>query len=373
MHLYLHIPFCKKACHYCDFHFSTSLGSKKQLVQMMIKELEIQKNYLVGKELNSIYFGGGTPSLLSKDELQDIFNAIISIYSINSNAEITLEANPDDINQDNLAFWKTVGINRLSIGIQSFHDPHLSYMNRSHTAAEALQCISIAKKAGFQSLSIDLIYGIPNIDHESFKRDLDIAIELETSHISAYCLTIEEKTAFGKWVKNKQMKAPDDDFAGEQYQLMKVAFDKNLIEQYEISNFARNGAYALHNTAYWNNEPYLGIGPSAHSYNGVTRQWNISNNALYIKALKEDKLDFETETLSEFDRANEYLMTGLRTKWGVSLTKLAKLANVNQLEFTKELEFLKSQDLLVEKNRVLLLTEKGKLQADAISSGLFFT
>ena len=372
MHLYLHIPFCKQACHYCDFHFSTSLNSKSELVSMMIKELYIQKDYLANKNLESIYFGGGTPSLLTKKEIESIFEAINTIFSIQDKAEITLEANPDDINESNLQNWKSAGINRLSIGIQSFQDKHLSFMNRSHNATEALTCIHLAKSYGFDSLSIDLIYGIPDIDHTSFKEDLSIATALNIPHISAYCLTIEEQTAFGKWVKNNKMKPVDEDFASEQYRIMKEVFNQNGIEQYEISNFARNGAYALHNTSYWQNEPYLGIGPSAHSFDGLKRQWNISNNALYIKGLKSNQIPFESETLTNIDRANEYLMTGLRTKWGVSLEKLGELVNISELEFLNGIKEAINHGLMIKDKQHLFLTEEGKLKADAISSSLFF-
>jgi oxygen-independent coproporphyrinogen-3 oxidase len=372
MHLYLHIPFCKQACHYCDFHFSVNTAKKKEMVDSIGYEIRLQKNYLKNTVLSSIYFGGGTPSLLSESEIHQIFSTISECFNLDNNAEITLECNPDDITIPRLLFWKSIGINRLSIGVQSFNNEHLKFLNRAHNSEHSSQCIKDAIDVGFENITIDLIYAIPSISNEIWKLDLQKAFDFGIPHISSYCLTIEEKTVFGKKVKQKLMKPIDDGFASDQFNLLLESMDRNGYEQYEISNFAKNERYAKHNTSYWLGEEYLGIGPSAHSFNGTSRQWNVSNNGKYINSISKGDLLFELEILSEVDKANEYIMTGLRTKWGVDLKKLAKYQDITNAEFVESIVDFKRQGLVLESKDKLFLSQSGKLKADYIASTLFF-
>ena len=372
MHLYLHIPFCRRACYYCDFHFSTSLKQKSAVTDALVQEIHLQKDYLQQKQLKTIYFGGGTPSLLNANELYDIFSAIQQNYSIDEKAEITLEANPDDITKDKIKIWQDVGINRLSIGIQSFDDMHLKSLNRIHTGEMAEKSVKLAQDMGIENITIDLIYAIPADTHSIWKHDLAKAIALQIPHISSYCLTIEEKTVFGKWLKTNKIPDIDDEFASKQFEMLLETLQSNGYEQYEISNFAKNKHYSVHNTSYWQGEEYLGIGPSAHSYNHESRQYNISNNALYIKALQEKKVPFEIEILSKEEKANDYILTGLRTQWGISLDKLSTIYGTLPDDFTSTIEeYLQSKHL--QKNDLqITLSEKGKLFADRIASDLLF-
>jgi oxygen-independent coproporphyrinogen-3 oxidase len=372
MHLYFHIPFCKQACHYCDFHFSTNQSRKSELVEAISREIALQKNYLSDSKLQTIYFGGGTPSLLNASELNTIFETITKHFRMDSVQEITLEANPDDIHKESLKVWKEAGINRLSIGIQSFNEEHLQFLNRAHTASEAETCVKLAQDYSFENQTIDLIYGIPSSNHDIWRKDLEKALNLGINHLSAYCLTVEEKTVFGNRLKKKLMKPIDDDFASEQFDILLKTTKNSDFEQYEISNFARNEAYSLHNTSYWKNEPYLGIGPSAHSFNGTSRQWNISSNSGYINAIIKGKVPSESEVLTNSDRANELLMTGLRTKWGINLDLLKQWADITNISFQKELNKLIRQEDIEIRNNHLILTEKGKIKADRIASDLFF-
>ncbi|MGR3809444.1 radical SAM family heme chaperone HemW [Jiulongibacter sp. NS-SX5] len=370
MHLYLHIPFCKQACYYCDFHFSTNLKYKNDLVEALIKEIVLQKNYLNDKRLQTIYFGGGTPSLLDRSDLENILDEINKHYSLDQEAEITLEANPDDITEGKLKDWRELGINRLSLGIQTFNDEQLVYLNRAHTSKHAIDCIKMSLAEGFNDFSIDLIYGIPSKSHDIWKKNLDTALQFDFTHLSAYCLTIEEKTVFGAQLKKNQIKQVSEEFAAEQFNYLLDQTRSQGVEQYEISNFSRDQHYAKHNTSYWQGEEYLGIGPSAHSFNGVSRQWNVANNAKYIRSINQGIVDFELEELTKVDIANELIMTGLRTKWGLDLAKIEDLINS---DFEKTTHFFEQEgDLLKDGNR-LVLTDKGKLIADGIASDLFFT
>jgi oxygen-independent coproporphyrinogen-3 oxidase len=372
MHLYLHIPFCRKACHYCDFHFSTILRDKEALVGAMVEELKLQEGFLPGKELHTVYFGGGTPSLLTKKELDLLLSTIRDQYHLKPDAEITLEANPDDLSTEVLRDLAELGVNRLSIGIQSFHDPHLQFMNRAHTAQEAETSVKKAQDAGITNLSVDLIYAVPSPDDSIWYTNIYKALSLGVEHISAYCLTIEPQTAFGKWVKSKKMDPIEDEYAARQFEILVSTLETEGFEQYEISNFAKNQQYSLHNSAYWQRRPYLGIGPSAHSYNGHSRQYNISNNGAYTKKILKGELPTTKEVLSNADQVNEYLLTGLRTKWGCRIELLQELSGNLFLYRTGEEIFrlcdvgwLKSYDGL------LVLTEKGKLFADRVASELF--
>lgn len=372
LHLYIHIPFCRQACHYCDFHFSTSLKLKSEMVQAICREIELQKEYLQHKTLDSIYFGGGTPSLLEEQDFAQIFETIFKVFELKQQAEVTLEANPDDLTKEKLTLFKRFGINRLSIGIQSFDENHLKKINRIHTAQEAETCVKLSQDAGIHNLSIDLIYAIPAESHQIFEDDLQKATSLNLSHISAYCLTIEPKTVFGQWLKQGKIPSINDEFASQQFDLLVNHLAIYGFEQYEISNFAKDQQYAQHNTSYWQQEEYLGVGPSAHSFNYISRQYNIANNALYIRALDKNELPAEIEILSKEDQVNEYLLTGLRTKWGCNLNKLNQILEDDFIKMNKiVLGNQMDEGFLKIDNGVLLITAKGKLFADRIASDLF--
>ena len=372
MHLYLHIPFCRQACHYCDFHFSTSLNAKSEIVRAICHEIFLQKDYLQDKNLETIYFGGGTPSLLEETDFIQIFETISKHFNIKPNAEITLEANPDDLTEQKLRLFKKYHINRLSIGIQSFHEPHLRSLNRIHTSQEAETCIKLSQDIGIQNLTIDLIYAIPAESHQIFELDLQKATALNTNHISAYCLTIEPKTVFSKWLKQGKIQVIDDDFAATQFDMLVNHLAQNNFEQYEISNFAKSEHYSRHNTSYWKQEEYLGIGPSAHSFNHLSRQYNVSNNTKYVKELQQNIVPAEIEILTIEDQVNEYLLTGLRSKWGCNIHKINGLSNnIFQKQNAIELEKQIREGFLLIENNTLLLTYKGKLFADRIASDLF--
>ncbi|UZR95717.1 radical SAM family heme chaperone HemW [Chondrinema litorale] len=369
--IYIHIPFCKQACYYCDFHFSTNLSKKDEMVNAICKEIELQKAYL-NEPLNSIYFGGGTPSLLSQKQLVKILQTVHDNFTVNPNAEITLEANPDDLHTESLAYFKAESVNRLSIGIQSFHDAHLKYMNRSHNAEEAATAVKKARNAGFEKLTIDLIFALPDSNHQLLKSDLEKALQLETEHISAYCLTIEPQTVFGKWKRNGKLTESDEEFAAEQFEILMNTLTKAGYEQYEISNFAKDQNYAVHNTAYWKQIPYLGVGPSAHSFNTVSRQFNISHNHKYLKALQEGSLIYEKEILSINQKINECIMTSLRTMWGYQNQKMLTAYNFDLLKEKRDtVKKMIQYGLVLQDGETLKLTTKGRLQADWIAGELF--
>lgn len=372
MHLYIHIPFCRQACHYCDFHFSTSLKAKTEIVQAICHEIFLQKDYLQDKNLETIYFGGGTPSLLEEVDFIQIFDTIFKHFNIKLNAEITLEANPDDLTKQKLLLFKKYHINRLSIGIQSFHEPHLKSLNRIHTSEEAETCVKISQDVGIDNITIDLIYAIPAENHDILRLDLQKATNLNLKHISAYCLTIEPKTVFGKWLKQGKIQTIDDDFSATQFDIVVNHLAQHGFEQYEISNFAKNEHYSRHNTSYWKQEEYLGIGPSAHSYNHHSRQYNISNNGQYLKLLQQNLVPSEIEILSLEDKVNEYLLIGLRTKWGCNIQNINDLSNVDFLQMNEKMVHNQvSEGFMLIENDTLLLTPKGKLFADRIASDLF--
>lgn len=372
MHLYIHIPFCKQACHYCDFHFSTNTANKRAVVEAIAREIVLRKSYLPDGDMETIYFGGGTPSMLDEPELHFLLETIHKQFRVAPNAEITLEANPDDLNAASLQMFANAGINRLSIGIQSFHEPHLRFMNRAHSAVEAEQCVKLAQDAGIHNISIDLIYAIPSENHDILLSDLSKAFTLDVPHISAYCLTIEPQTAFGSWLKKKKMRPIEEEYAAQQFEILVKSLGDNGYEQYEISNFARNSRYSNHNSSYWKQHPYLGVGPSAHSYNGATREYNVSNNAKYLEAIQKETIPATIETLTPADQTNEYLLTGLRTKWGVELQKLEVLsAGAFALQAGDELDRMTRKGWIREDSGILVLTGAGKLFADRIASDLF--
>jgi oxygen-independent coproporphyrinogen-3 oxidase len=348
------------------------MAQKRAMTEAIAREIIIRKSYLGAAPLQTIYFGGGTPSLLSGEELNLLLNVIKDNFDVSPDAEISLEANPDDLNVTNLRQLAQSGINRLSIGIQSFYEPHLQFLNRAHSAEEAEVCVQNAQNAGIENISIDLIYAIPHPDHHVLERDISKAIDLNISHVSAYCLTIEPQTAFGKWVKTQKLKPIDEEFAARQFEILTTSLAGGGYEQYEISNFARAEQYSRHNTSYWQQKPYLGVGPSAHSYDGKSREFNISNNARYIASIGLDVVPATVEVLSPVDQTNEYLLTGLRTKWG---TDLAMLDALSAGEFTQQhqndIESLEKQELINIKNNVITLRTRGKLFADRITGDLF--
>lgn len=341
------------------------------MTDAICSELNERKDYLGNNSIKTIYFGGGTPSILPLEDLKLIINSIYKNYTVASNLEFTFECNPDDLTEQKLIELKEVGINRLSIGIQSFDNDQLIFMNRAHNAKEANNCVQLAQKHGFNNITIDLIYGLPNTDKDYWKSQVQKAITLKVNHISAYCLTIEDKTVFGNWHKKGKLNPLGDEKSLEQFKILQSELNKAGFEHYEISNFSKNGFISQHNSAYWLGEKYIGIGPSAHSYNGSTRQWNISNNIVYIKALTDKTAYFEIETLTQKDKFNEYILTRLRTKWGVKLTNLFNIYPNNQNDIQSKIaEFVTNGDLEL-KEDIITLTQQGKFIADYISSELF--
>jgi oxygen-independent coproporphyrinogen-3 oxidase len=320
--IYIHIPFCKQACSYCDFHFSTKLNNKQKVLNGIEKELELRVAYIGEEIVETIYLGGGTPSLLSDTEIQSLFTKINSLFNVSSDAEITLEANPDDLTLDKLKELKNTSINRLSIGVQSFFEKDLRFMNRAHNSSEALDCIKSAQKVEFSNISIDLIFGSQTTTKEMWQKNLDTFFDLGINHLSAYSLTIEEKTALAHQVAKGKVENVNDEQNYEQYLMLQKAIKQNGFEQYELSNYCKNKAYSKHNTSYWQSKKYLGVGPSAHSFNDTSRQWNVRNNLLYSRAIENGTAYFEKEELSEIDRYHEHLITSLRTRWGVNLNSL---------------------------------------------------
>ncbi|MEO9513164.1 MAG: radical SAM family heme chaperone HemW [Flavobacteriaceae bacterium] len=382
--IYIHIPFCKQACHYCDFHFSTQLGKKEAMVMSIQKELELRKSEFQKEQVETIYLGGGTPSILSITELEAIVRSVYDNYSVIEHPEITLEANPDDLmsvrvpvcrtgRQSRTIFedFKTIGINRLSIGIQSFFDEDLKLMNRAHSSDEALQSLLVARQH-FDNVSIDLIYGIPGMDHSRWKANIAKALEFELPHISSYALTVEPKTALKKFIEKGIVKDVDDQQAMEQFHILVDVLEQQGYINYEISNFGKEGYFSKNNTSYWQGKKYLGIGPSAHSFDGKNRGWNVRNNIKYIEAMQVGQLAMDTEVLSKTDRYNEYIMTGLRTIWGVSFAQIENDFGISYLNYiNQQAEKYLEQKLLFVADGKLLSTKKGKFLVDGIASDLF--
>lgn len=372
MHLYLHIPFCHQACHYCDFHFSTRLSGKSKLVQALIKEIDMQKDFLGTRELSTIYFGGGTPSTLSPSELSAIFDAIHKHFEVLAGAEITLEANPEDLTPEYLRSLKELGVNRLSIGIQSFHAANLTFMNRNHDVLQARKSIQDAQAIGLSNISIDIIYGIPSNDMDMLEQDLAAAVATGVQHISAYSLTIEPQTVFGHQLKKGTLTETPEENMSACFEFTHQYLEDNGFTAYETSNFAKTGYESQHNSSYWKQESYLGIGPAAHSFNQVTRQWNVSNNATYVKQITQGILPVEIEQLSPENQINEYIMTQLRTHWGIDLSYLRERFAAIQTTFPeKEINSWVSAGYAVISENHLKLVGKGKLIADGLSAEIF--
>ncbi|MFD0990176.1 radical SAM family heme chaperone HemW [Mariniflexile jejuense] len=384
--IYIHIPFCKQACHYCDFHFSTSLKKKDELVNALVTELKLRKDEFKNQNVETIYFGGGTPSLLTIDELVLIINTIYKNYQVVENPEITLEANPDDLIQSQMSpraqsrglagnsifeDYLKIGINRLSIGIQSFFETDLKLMNRAHNAEEAKACLQEATKY-FNNISIDLIYGIPDLTNKNWLKNIETVLSFNIPHISSYALTIEPKTALDSFIKKGIIKNVDDDLAQEQFHILIEKLEASGYIHYELSNFGKPDYFSRNNSAYWQGKPYLGVGPSAHSFDGLKRGWNVRNNSKYIKSLEQNVLPIEIEILSTTDKYNEYIMTGLRTVWGVSLRKVEHDFGILYKKYLLEQSQKHiNEHLLYIDDDTLLVTKKGKFLSDGIASDLF--
>jgi oxygen-independent coproporphyrinogen-3 oxidase len=370
--IYLHIPFCKQACHYCDFHFSTNTSTRAEMVHALVTELTLRKDYLNQEPVETIYFGGGTPSMLDSRSLDTIFSTIRNCFHVAPAPEITLEANPDDLTPDSLRHLRATGFNRLSIGIQSFHDPVLEFLNRAHTGANAIASVQDARQAGFDNISIDLIYAIPGQSEADWRNNIQQALALQPEHISAYALTIEKKTVFGHRAAQGLLPIVEDDDAARQLEMLIDMLAQAGYEHYEVSNFCKPGFMSRHNSSYWRQTSYLGIGPSAHSYNNTTRQYNVSNNAIYLKTIAQNQIPAEIEQLQREDHINEYLLTTLRTNWGTDLERLRHLYHYDiDTVYAEYLETLYTQGLAVRDGHHLKLTKKGRLLADKIASDLF--
>jgi len=372
--IYIHIPYCKQACHYCDFHFSTVLRTAPEMEEALLRELRMRITYLEGKPISTIYIGGGTPSLLPPAYLDQLLSLIRTKFFLEENVEITVEANPDDLTPEKLESLYGLGINRLSIGVQSFDEDVLKFLNRAHNREQAIESIKNARKTGFRNINMDLIHSIPGSRPERWLEDLKLTMDLFPEHISSYGLTIEPGTVFGKRYRDKTLIPMDEDQAAREYEILIDHLERAGYDHYEISNFALPGFRSRHNTGYWLGEHYLGIGPGAHSYNGVTRQYNVNNNSRYIKAIGAGEIPATGERLSVLDQANEYLLTSLRTSWGVDTTYLQEKFNLNLMEQQGDyLKRLIQGGLIIRENQHLILTDKGKLLADQITEDLFLT
>ncbi|WP_026726899.1 radical SAM family heme chaperone HemW [Flavobacterium denitrificans] len=370
--IYLHIPFCRQACHYCDFHFSTSMKKKDEMVLALAKEIAVRKSEFDTETVETIYFGGGTPSVLPNDEINFLISEVYKNYKVVENPEITLEANPDDLSSERILELSKSPINRLSIGIQSFYEEDLKMMNRAHNSADAKKCLEEATKY-FDNISLDLIYGIPGMTDEMWRQNIQTALDFGIPHISSYALTVEPKTALSKLIQTGKIAAPQDEVASNHFMILVEMLQKNGFIHYELSNFGKENYFSKNNSAYWLGKKYIGIGPSAHSYDGKKRGWNIANNSLYLKAIQNHELPIETEVLTISDRYNEYIMTGLRTIWGVSLDRIENEFGSEYLDYLKKQaqKFL-SDDFLSIENNILKPTPKGKFLTDGIASDLFY-
>ena len=394
--IYIHIPFCKQACHYCDFHFSTSIKRKNELLAAICSEIQLRKSE-ISVPIKTIYFGGGTPSLLNKEEIDLLIAEGYKNFDIEDPIEISLEANPDDLTKDKLYQLSKTKINRLSIGVQSFFEEDLKLMNRAHNALEAKECLKMAIQY-FENISVDLIYGIPGLDDKRWEENLDTIVAFGIPHISCYALTVEPKTALKKLIENGKIPAVSERNSHRQYQILLDKMKKEGYVNYEFSNFGKEGFFSENNTAYWQGKFYLGLGPSAHSFDGSIRSWNVSNNIQYINQIQKGKLPIEIETLSQTDQYNEYLMTGLRTMWGVSLNKVENNFGIKYLDYLLQQAESSINDGLLEmvlvnavnssikieeltsspkkegtspNDKILIISEKGKFLSDGIASNLF--
>jgi len=369
--IYAHIPFCRRACHYCDFHFTTNLSNTDALVSAINSEIDQRKDYLNDQPIATIYFGGGTPSLLHSTQIGSILQTITERFSVDANAEITLEANPEDLTKQKLSELKTLGINRLSLGTQSFIDAELKWMNRMHTAQQAITAIENAQTGGFNNISIDLIFGLPDQSLADWQRNIDTAISLNIQHISSYGLTVEERTVLNRKIQKGDQKPPSESLATEMFRMNMEQLPKAGFGQYEISNFASDQHISQHNSSYWHGAHYLGVGPSAHSFNGSSRQWNVRSNAAYVSKINDRLQGFERETLSDIDQLNEHIMTGLRTKWGIRKEVVDQLSANAWQKICERAMQLNPENFSLNTD-CITLSENGKLLADHLSAELFF-
>lgn len=370
--IYIHVPFCGYACSYCDFYFTTHLKFKDQYLKAITKEIELSKSYLQGEPIETIYFGGGTPSKLSPQELDAILLSLAKHHSIVSNPEITLEANPDDINAEIVNDYKSIGVNRFSMGVQTFHQHELDILGRKHTVGQAIKAIDVLRKADLNNFNLDLIYGMPNSTQKSWEYSLNQMLEIEPNHISAYCLTVEPATPLEHLVNKGRVTIPNDEEALNQFNALVNQAQKKGYQHYEISNFAKPDKYSKHNTSYWFGAKYLGLGPSAHSYNGSSRRYNVANTPKYLKALNENSAYYQTETLTIANQFNEYIMTRIRTQWGIDLLEIEDKFGQQFLQHTQQEanKYLIGESLIQEEANIKL-TQRGKFLADKIASDLF--
>ena len=370
--IYLHIPFCKSKCPYCNFFSVASIKAVEEFLPALKKEISLQQYYLGNQKIETLYFGGGTPSLIKPSAINRILEQIQNSFAVEKTAEITLEANPDDITVASLEAWHNAGINRLSIGIQSFNDADLKYLGRIHSGAQAEKSVQLALEHGFNHLSVDFIYGMPTLSDSAFADNLEKAVSLQIPHISAYALTTEPKTAMDVMIRKQQMQGPDEETAASQFRYLMQYLGSRGYEHYEISNFCLPGKYSRHNSSYWKGDHYLGLGPSAHSFNGISRQWNVNGISRYTSLVNAGESHFETEVLSPSQRYNEYVMVSLRTIWGTSLDHIKQEFGEGPASYFKDLasHFLISKDM-IEHDGIFTLSENGKLFADKISSDLF--
>ncbi len=364
--IYIHIPFCKKACHYCDFHFSTTLNLLDNIVEAIVLEAKLMSGYLK-EPIETIYFGGGTPSILEGKHLDKIVRALYKHYKINSSIEFTLEANPDDLTEEKIRYFASIGVNRLSIGTQSFSNPVLHFLNRSHTAEQTKQAVELSNKYGIDNLSLDLMYGIPNQSEAQWKLNLQELLHLNPNHISCYALTIENKTVFGNWRKKGKLVPVEDDEVIKEYEYMVEFLTAHGYEHYEVSNFSKPGKYSKHNSSYWHQKNYLGLGPGAHSFNGSSRHFNVSNNPKYVKSITNGATQYSQEMLSTKELLTEYIFTRIRTKWGVDFNTVAKLFNY-QLNATQlgYIDIIVSKKMATFVNNKFILNSKGFFISDSI-------
>lgn len=369
--IYIHIPFCKQACHYCDFHFSTSMKKKDEMVLALAKEISMRKEEFKNEIVETIYFGGGTPSVLAIEDLRLLIDEVFKNYNVIENPEITVEANPDDLSNNRIIELSNNRINRLSIGIQSFFEDDLKMMNRAHNAEEAKKCLEEATKH-FDNISLDLIYGIPGMSNEKWIQNIETALSFGIPHISSYALTVEPKTALHSFIQKGIIPPPEDEVAQEHFEILVEKLEEAGFIHYELSNFGKENNFSKNNSSYWLGKKYIGIGPSAHSYDGEKRGWNVSNNSLYIKSIQEGKLPIETETLSKTDQYNEYVMTGLRTIWGISLDRIQTEFGETYLDYLNQqaAKYIEDHLLYLDEN-ILRTTRKGKFLSDGIASDLF--
>lgn len=372
--VYIHIPFCKQQCHYCDFHFSTSLKNKDDLLDAIVSEMKIRTPFLEGTKIRTIYFGGGTPSILSSDEINKLFDHLSNQFDLSDVSEITIEANPDDLTLEKIKAISKTPINRFSIGIQSFQKADLEYMNRAHNVEQAKTSIKNVQDAGWENLTIDLIYGTPTLNNDMWIENMQHVINFNIPHLSAYGLTVEEKTPLFHAIKTGKQKKLDEPKSKTQFEMLMNFMPENGLEQYEISNFAKKGFEAKHNGSYWTDDIYLGLGPSAHSFDGNRRLWNVSNNGKYIKSLQKQKLPLEFEELSEVQRYNEYILTALRTKNGVNFNYIKSRFSPFLVDFfCFSIEKWLFTGEIIKYEEIYTLSKKGKLIADWLSSDLFYT